>query len=60
MVYHKILDTVPCAIQHDLGIYHLTCNTLYLLTPNSHSVSLPPPLPISNHKSALFVWTQPF
>ena len=60
MSYHKILNIVPCAMQQDLGIYHPTCNSLYLLTLNSHSVSLPPPLPISNHKPALFVWTQPF
>ena len=32
---------------------HSKCNSLHLLTPNSQSVPLPPPLPFGNHKSVL-------
>ena len=57
MFYPKRLNTVPCATQQDLTslLIHSKCNSLYILTPNSQSIPLPP-APPSNHKSALHVF----
>ena len=54
MVYHRILSTVPCAIQQDLVVYP-SYTSLHLLIPNSQSIPPPLPLPLGNHKSALYV-----
>ena len=43
MVYRRILNIVPCAIQKDLVSYHSIYNSLYLLAPNSQSNPPPPP-----------------
>ena len=46
MVYHRILNMVPCAIQLDLIdklFFHSVYNSLHLVTPNPH-FSPPPPL----------------
>ena len=37
MVYHRILNIVPCTIKQDLVVYSV-CNSLHLLTPNSPSL----------------------
>ena len=44
MVYHRILNPVPCAMQSDLLFLCSMCNGSHLLTPNSQSFP-PPPLP---------------
>ena len=54
MFHHKWLDIVPCAIHRISWPIHSKCNTLYLLTPNSQSIPLPPH-PLGNHKSVLYV-----
>ena len=55
MVHHRILNIVPCAISRTLLFIHSLCNSLHLLIPNSQSTPLPPPLPLGNHKSVLYV-----
>ena len=42
-----------------LVIYSLY-NSLYLLIPNSQSIPSPPPIPLGNHKSALYIWILTF
>ena len=37
MVYHKILNIVPCAISRTLLFIHSIYNSLHLLIPNSQS-----------------------
>ena len=47
MIYHRILNIVPCAIQQDLVIYPFYClsilyiHSLHLLIPTSYSIPLP-------------------
>ena len=55
MVYHKILNIFPCAIQQDLVVIHSTYNSMYLLISNSQSIPPPSHLPLDNHKSVLQV-----
>ena len=38
---HRILNTFPCAPQEDLLSIHSTCNSLYLLIPNSQAFPSP-------------------
>ena len=45
MLHHKWLDIVPSAIQQDSLPIHSEGNSLHLLTPDSQSIPLPPPLP---------------
>ena len=46
---------VSCAVEQDLFAFCSKCNSLHLPTPNSPSIPLPSPLPLSNHKSVLHV-----
>ena len=56
MVYHKILNIVPCTIYiWALLFIHSIYNSLHLLTPTSQSTPLPPFLPLGKHKSVLYV-----
>ena len=52
MFYQKILN-IPVLYSRAFFI-HPVCNSLHLLIPNSQSL-LPRPLPLGNHKSALYV-----
>ena len=55
MVYHRLLDTVSCAIcSRTLLFYPSYTNSLHLLIPNSQRI--PPPAPLSNHNSLLYLW----
>ena len=49
MFYPKRLAPVPCVL-----FVHSKCNSLHLPTPNSLSIHFLP-LPLGNHKSALYV-----
>ena len=42
MVYHRILNIVPCAVQQDLVYPSYVCNSLHLLIPNSQPFTFPP------------------
>ena len=55
MVYHRILNIVPCVYSRALLFIHFLFNSLHLLTSNSQSIPLPPPLAFGNHKSVLCV-----
>ena len=52
MVYPKILNIVPNAIQQEFVVYpfYIQYNSLHLLIPISQSTP-PPPLPLDNFKS---------
>ena len=52
MVYQRILNIIPCAIQPDLVVYSIY-NSLHLLTPNSQSFASHP---LGNYKSVLHVF----
>ena len=45
----------PVLHSRTLPFIHSKCNSLHLPTPNSHSITLPPCLPLGNHKSDLYV-----
>ena len=45
----------PVLYRRTLLVTHPVCNSLHLLTPNSHSIPPPPLLPLDNHKSVLYV-----
>ena len=48
MVYHRILNTVPCAIySRTLLFIPSIYSSLHLLTLTSHSISPPPPSPLA-------------
>ena len=55
MIYHRILNTVPCAV---LGPRCLLCiyNTLHLHIPGSQSVPVPPPPQVSSLYVSLFLF----
>ena len=54
MVYYRILNIVPCAIYRILLLIHSVHKSLHLLIPNCQSI--PPPLPIGNHKFVLYIY----
>ena len=54
MVYLQILNIVVLYSKTLLFI-HPICNSLHLLTPNSQCIPPPPPLPLGNQKSDLYV-----
>ena len=45
----------PVLYSRTLLFIHSTCNSLHLPTPNFQSIPLPPPLPLGNHKSVLYI-----
>ena len=61
MIYHRILNIVPCAIQKDLVVYPLCIYQVALLTPTAYCVLSPSPSPLATthlflcvHDSVLF------
>ena len=56
MVYHRLLNIAPCAVQQDLVVYPFSVWKLPLLTPPSHSVSPPPPPPWQPPGCCLCPW----
>ena len=57
IVYHRILNVVPCAIYNRTLLFiHSIYHRIYLLTPDSHSIAFPVCLPVGEHKSVVFVW----
>ena len=57
MVYHRVLNIVPCAMQQDLVAYpfHVQqLNSLHLPIPNSHCI--PPLLPWQPHICSPCLW----
>ena len=46
IVYYKVLNVVPCAIQYNLVVYLFYNSSLYLLIPNSEFIPFPPPFPL--------------
>ena len=47
MIYHRILNIVPCAIQKDLVVYPLYIHQVALLTPTAYCVLSPNPSPLA-------------
>ena len=45
MVYYRILNIVPYALQSDLLFTHSVYNSLHLLIPNFQSIPSPPTTP---------------
>ena len=56
MVYHSLLNTVPCDIQLDLVFIHSLCNSLCLLIPNSQSIPPLTPFPSKPQLCFLCLW----
>ena len=56
MVYLRILNIVPCAIQSDLVVHSFYINSFHVLIPNSQSIARSPHIPLGNRKSALCLW----
>ena len=55
MVYHRILNIVPCAIQSDTVVYpSYIHNSLHLLVPNAQSFPPLHTLPLGNHKGEYY------
>ena len=55
MVYPRILNIAPCAIQEDLVVYPISIyKSLPLLIPNSWSIPSPPSIPPGTHKSVFY------
>ena len=47
MIYHRILNIVPCSIQKDLVVYPLYIYQVALLTPTAYCVLSPNPSPLA-------------
>ena len=45
IVFHRILNSIPCAVSRTLLVVHWICTSLNLQIPNSQSIPLPSPLP---------------
>ena len=55
MIYHRLLNILPCAVYSSISLFlHSVHTSLNLLTPNFYSTCLPIPLPLGNHKSVLY------
>ena len=55
MVYHRILNIVPCAIQQDLVVYPFYIYKLTSADSNLPLHSSPNPRPLDNHQSVVYV-----
>ena len=56
IVYHRILNVVPCAVYNRTLLFiHSIYSRIYLLTPDSRSIPFPLYLPLGKHRSVLFV-----
>ena len=56
MIYHRMLNTVACAIQLGPVFIHPIYNSWHLLTPVSHSCPPPCSAPsVNKHKSVPYV-----
>ena len=55
MVYHRILNTVPCAKQQDFVVYPFCIEQLTSANLSLSPLPSPNPVPLSNCKSVLYV-----
>ena len=56
LVYHRMLNIVPCAIQQDLVVYSFSVKYLASADPKLPIHPSPAPLPLGNHRSVFRVW----
>ena len=55
MIYLRIFNIVPCAVQEDLVVYPSYIYSFASANPTLPLHPSPTPIPIGNHKSVLYV-----